>query len=179
MENKLQIKIEQIAFASPNPQNTKKLLSSLMGMGDWTEDQVTTKGFLLDEDGKDMAIENTANLSFNYSGGIEFEVLQYIDGPNWLEERCKPIPNAPWPVLSHIGMHCTDKELEHWMVVMSAANVQILQDVTTISHTNPFLLETGRQYRYVIFGTEELLGFDFKLIVRIPGDNEPQPAPKA
>lgn len=182
MSHQLKIKIEQIAFTSSNPELTKRRLSVLLGMDEWTVDQVRTKGVINNNLGRLVQVENLANLSFNYAAGLEFEVLEYIEGNNWLSERGKPLckrETLGWPDLSHVGMHCTAEELEQWTSHFKDKGVGILQDVTTLSHTNPFLIECGRKYRYVIFHTEELLGFDFKLIVRIPGPNEPQPSPQA
>lgn len=179
MKKSLQIKVEQIAFTSSYPAATKALLASLLGMDSWTEDEVTTTGSLFTEDDGFIRIENVANLSFNYAAGLEFEILKYKSGRNWLEERGKPIFGGNWPELSHIGMHCTAEELVEWMNRMAENGVNILQDVTTVQHTNPFLVDCGRKYRYVIFGTEELLGFDFKLIVRIPGPDEQAPPSQA
>jgi hypothetical protein len=64
-------------------------------------------------------------------------------------------------------MHVTLDEMAIWKERMESESIPIIQEVYTQSHTNPFLLENGRRYHYVIFDTQRLLGFDLKLIRRI------------
>jgi hypothetical protein len=114
-----------------------------------------------------MDVTNKANLSFAYSEGkLEFEVLSYERGMNWVDEATKHKRN----VVSHIGMHCTWEDLSRWKHFFAERCIAIAQEVFTESHTNPFLLETGRRYHYCIFDTRSILGVDVKFIVR----NDPQ-----
>jgi hypothetical protein len=43
----------------------------------------------------------------------------------------------------------------------------IIQQVTTITHTNEYLRQIGRRYRYTIYDTKAFLGVYFKIIERI------------
>lgn len=156
---KPQFKIEQIAINPPNPDEAKALLHD-MGFGEWVEDTVEAKGTVYG-----YKSENTANLSFSYNafGGREFEVLNYIEGRNWLDDDFDHRQNT----VTHLGMHCTFVELDYWIQFFADRGIGIAQEVYTVSHTNPFLVENGRKFRYVIFDTKAILGVDIKFIVRI------------
>jgi hypothetical protein len=130
-----------------------------IGLANWAEDTVTAKGFVF---GKPVE-KSVANLSFNYEAfaGKEFEVLNYIEGDNWLDY------NNRHDSVTHLGMHCSAEELVDWIVFFDGRGIGIAQQVLTLSHTNQFLIENGRKYNYVIFDTRSILGVDLKLIVRI------------
>jgi hypothetical protein len=85
-------------------------------------------------------------------------VLNYTSGPNWIADR--------QPLVSHLGMHCSESELNAWKRLFEEEGVAIAQEVWTESHTNPFLTHTGRRYHYCIFDTAQILGVDLKFIVR-------------
>lgn len=150
--------IEQIALCPPNPEKAKWLLSEL-GLDQWTEDHVRADGAVFGVSGS-----NEADLAFNYQNTraadkpLELEVLHYTTGPNWMAGR--------GPAVSHIGMHCTAEELDAFRRKFADMGIRVAQEVFTRSHTNPFLLETGRKYQYVIFDTKDILGTDLKFIVR-------------
>lgn len=156
----LQFKIEQIAIAPRNTQAAELLLRD-MGWNDWTYDTVIAEGKVFDRDN----VTNTAKLHFNYesqgSNDIEFEILDYIQGDNWIRDQI--------PCVSHVGMHCTPEELDEWKKFFAERGILIVQEVHTKSHTNEYLIEDDRTYHYTIFGTRQILGFDIKLIVRYEG----------
>ena len=152
--------IEQIALNPPNPVEARKLLTAL-GMDEWVHDHVVAVGFVNGTDG----LRNEADLAFNYQNTrpegkpLELEILNYTNGANWMAGRP--------PSVSHLGMHCTEEELEQFATkLFNEMGIKIAQAVMTQSHTNPFLLETGRKYKYVIFDTRHILGVDLKFIVR-------------
>lgn len=162
--------IEQIALCPSDPDAAIKLLSD-MGLDEWARDHVVAVGRVFGCGGT-----NEADLAFNYQATnglpgipgtivkfseikpLELEVLHYTKGPNWMEER--------GPSVSHIGMHCTMEELGKWRAFFAQRNIQEVQTVRTLSHTNP-VIAGKRSYNYVIFGTREILGVDVKFIVRI------------
>lgn len=150
--------IEQIALCPPNPAAAINLLKQL-GLDDWVKDHVVAGGRVYGEPGK-----NEADLAFNYQNTrpegkpLELEVLHYTTGPNWMAGRP--------PMVSHLGMHCTDEELEKFRRRFADMGIRVAQEVFTESHTNPFLLEQKRKYQYVIFDTRDILGTDLKFIVR-------------
>ena len=150
--------IEQIALCPPNPAAAINLLKQL-GLEEWVKDHVVAGGKVYGEPGK-----NEADLAFNYQNTrpegkpLELEVLHYTTGPNWMAGRP--------PMVSHLGMHCTDEELEKFRRRFADMGIRVAQEVFTESHTNPFLLEQKRKYQYVIFDTRDILGTDLKFIVR-------------
>ncbi len=150
--------IEQIALCPPNPEKAIALLSEI-GLDTWITDHVSAGGRVFGQVGG-----NEADLAFNYQntrdGGkpIELEVLHYTSGPNWMAGRP--------PMASHLGMHCNAEELETFRRKFQAMGIGVAQEVFTHSHTNPYLIETGRKYQYVIFDTRDILGIDLKFILR-------------
>lgn len=153
---KVPFKVEQVAMATSTPQAHMEMLSNLFGLplSKWIKDTVVTEGSV-----RGVVARTTADLYFNYDliKGIEFELLHYKEGPNWLNGH---------EGISHFGTHVRDMA---WSVqrVKEAMGWDIVQDVKTISHTNPYLLEQKRKYHYVIFAARHALGADFKLIQRI------------
>lgn len=147
--------IEQIALCPKDPVAAKKLLSEI-GAATWHDDHVVAQGLVYGLPGT-----NEADLSFNYEAflGRELEVLNYTDGPNWMEEPSRV--NS----VSHLGMHCSAEELVQWRAFFAERNIPVAQEVMTQSHINPAIAGT-RWYNYVIFDTKDILGVDLKFIVR-------------
>ncbi len=149
----MKFKIEQVAIKPANAKIAKLFLEEI-GIIGWAEDHVVAHGEVWGQEGM-----NEANLSFNYDiiEGKEFEVLEYTDGPNWLWNELSCV--------SHLGMHCTEEELEEWKGYFKHRGIRIAQEVWTKSHTNPEIKDR-RKYNYVIFDTRQILGVDLKFIVR-------------
>lgn len=147
----LNMKIDQIAFAAYTDEDVAKI-KSLLGLQDaeWVEDTVVATGTVDGHVGT-----NTAHLLFNYDYGIELEILRYTDGPNYLLAQ-----QIPAGEICHIGMHYTEGEVPKFPF-------PVIQQVETESHTNPFLIEEGRRYRYTIFDSMAIFGRNFKVIERI------------
>jgi hypothetical protein len=152
MEHDMKFNIEQIALHPRNPEAAIELLTAI-GLSDWARDHVVANGKVWG-----LGAKNEANLQYNYTGitGKELEVLEYTEGPRWITE----------PRVSHLGMHCTEEELDEWKVFFAARGIPIAQEVETESHTNP-VIAGKRKYKYAIFDTFEILGVDLKFIVRV------------
>jgi len=148
----LNFKIEQIAIAPANVEKARKLLED-MGAIDWVEDTVVASGKVFGKKG-----ENQADLNFNYD---LFEILNYKEGNNWVDTL-----GRGRNTVSHLGMHCSGKELIGWRNFFAERNIPVAQEVKTQSHTNP-VIAGKRWYNYVIFDTKEILGVDLKFIVRL------------
>ncbi len=148
---------DQIAICPTDPARAIALLEKL-GMTDWVRDHVTANGKVYG-----VAGSNEADLAFSYTAlpghARELEVLKYTTGPNWMAAN----PNQ----VSHFGMHVTATELDYWRAFFAAEGIDVAQEVKTESHTNPFLIDNGRKFEYVIFNTRPILGVDLKFIVRI------------
>lgn len=171
----MKFQIEQIAIMPPDPEAAVELLHAL-GLTEWAIDVVQARGFV-----HGTPRENVAKLMFNYQASpeqecfqydtesgdqkdawekakpLEFEVLQYIAGDNWMRYNV--------PSVSHLGMHCTAEELTAWKQRFAELSIPIAQDVSTIAHTNP-VIAGKRWYNYCIFNTRGILGVDLKFIVR-------------
>lgn len=150
----MKFKIEQVALCPPDPEAAIELLTA-MGAGDWARDHVIANGEVFEDPGR-----NEADLAFEYNmlkSANELEVLHYTDGPNWMDEYR--------PRASHLGMHCTEVELEGWREFFEERGILVAQEVKTESHTNPHIAGK-RWYNYVIFDTYDILGIDIKFIVR-------------
>jgi len=157
--------IEQIAIAPSDPEAAEKLLAD-MGAVEWARDCVTASGHVFGSKRQ----SNKANLAFNYDifdGKGEFEILTYIEGPNWLQASNRGRG------VSHLGMHCTSDELLRWRDFFAERGIGIAQTVFTQDHTNP-VIAGKRWYNYVIFDTKSILGVDLKFIARLerPGGND-------
>lgn len=149
--------MQQIAICPPDPVAALELLTAL-GARDWIQDQVRAEGSVYDEPGR-----NVADLLFNYTlapAPVEFELLHYVDGPNWMDEMLRT------GSVSHLGMHCTERELEEFKAFFNKRGINIAQEVFTSQHTNP-VIAGKRKYHYTIFDTRKILGVDLKFIVRI------------
>lgn len=163
-------KFEQIAFYAPDMNLTKSMFS-LLGCREWVNDTVTALGTVGREGSPNQLFDaaNVANLAFNYDLNIELELIRYVAGPNWhnhrTPHRVKEDGSAFAPFLSHMSYHVEDMAGEKMKYLR--AGFHIIQDVRTISHTNPFLKQSNRHYNYVIFDTASELGFDLKLIRRV------------
>lgn len=152
----MKFKIEQIALYPMNSQEAIKLLDE-MGAGDWAKDHVIAEGKVFGTPSR-----NGASLNFEYEmlqGANELEVLNYVDGPHWLQRR-------GISRVSHLGMHCTETELDYWKKFFAERKIAVAQEVKTKVHSNPHIAGK-RWYKYVIFDTYLILGVDIKLIVRL------------
>ena len=146
------MKIDQIALHVPDPD---KFIAAFPLPGDWVADRVVAEGSVTKYMGD---IRNVAELRFWYGFGIEFEVLTYVDGPNWHQAA-----DRHGTFLSHFGMHVDSVQDCDDLI----NRFGVLQWVTTVEHTNRILVAQERQYQYVILDTRELLGAELKLIEKI------------
>lgn len=161
-------KIEQIAFSTCDIDYSKRQYEPL-GITQWESDIVTAKGTLhtysqYGEEGT-REIINVARLEFNYDMEVELELIQYLAGDNWHNFQ-----GRKGMFQSHMSYHVEDMPSE--VQRLKSAGLRVIQEVKTLSHTNPYLLKTGRKYHYVIFDSRNQLGFDLKLIKRIEKDDQ-------
>ncbi len=59
------------------------------------------------------------------------------------------------------------KDIAAEEIRLGAMGFHVAQRVETVHHTSPYLCKIGRKYKYTIFATRNLLGFDLKLIQRV------------
>jgi hypothetical protein len=155
--------IEQIAIAPPKGRahHARQLLDEMgaaLSASGWVHDHVKAEGAVFGN-----AAKSEANLAFNYgmgeiNGHLEFEILEYTDGDNWIENIT--------PCVSHLGMHVGSRgELDYWREFFHNRQIGIAQEVDTTDHSNP-VIAGKRWYKYVIFDTRAILGVDIKMILR-------------
>jgi hypothetical protein len=177
--------VDQVAIVVQKEMlETAKNLLGAMGHSEWTSDANKAVGTVF---GVPSRVEG--ELHFSYSTinikpdrperGVEFEILVYNtpdltpqDGgdpfDDWHSSRNRRLGTSHGTELSHFGFHLpSEKALEQVRKVMLDAGFDIAQEVRTVSHTNPFLKETGRKYHYLIFNSRDTLGFDAKFIARV------------
>jgi 5-carboxymethyl-2-hydroxymuconate isomerase len=167
-----QFKIEQIALSCDSSVRARSFLSDL-GLSEWHHDTVVARGSVFNE----TDCRNTAHLAFNYQAGngaddkagkpLELEILDYVDGENWMDVSRDANETGYFGAVSHLGMHVSEEELTGFDLVMQKHGINIAQRVVTQSHTNPAIKDT-RRYKYVIYDTRFLIGVDLKFIVRLP-----------
>lgn len=92
--------------------------------------------------------ESVARLQFCYGflpgeSPVEIEILTYVSGPNWHQDKLEYRRGLPF--LSHIGFHLGPNEIPPYEDVVPA------QRMRTTKHTNPYLIEKGYRYEYLIF----------------------------
>ncbi len=158
-------KFEQIAWYVNNISLAKANLASRFGMRTWVDDEVTGYGTIWGT----PAPQVRALLAFNYDLGFEYELLTYPDEQCWhfrapLIYVPRPLTPLDAPFLSHVGYHVDDVQAERearW------PDFVVAQDLTTVMHTNRYVLEHKRRYRYVVMATRAALGYDVKLIQRL------------
>lgn len=151
--------IEQIAICPQDPVRAKNLLAE-MGAVTWHDDHVVASGSVFGQH-----YGNEADLAFNYEldpehSKLEVEVLHYTKGTNWMQGPGR------FNSVSHLGMHCTEAQLDAWRGFFAQRGISVAQEVTTSSHTNPVIAGL-RRYTYVVFDTKHILGVDLKFIVRL------------
>lgn len=177
--------VDQVAVVvRPELLDAAKAFYGAMGHTEWAMDSNKAVGTVF---GQHSRVEG--ELHFSYSAlnlkpgldtkGLEFEILVYnpanltpVEGlpyDNWHSHRArKENTSEPGMQLSHFGFHLPSEDaLEEVKAVMLAAGFEIAQEVRTVEHSNPFLVETGRKYHYLIFHSRQVLGADLKFIARV------------
>lgn len=146
------VKIDQLAFCAWTDEDEAQIKHQLhLEREDWITDTVHAKGEVFGQPG-----ENWAKLQFNYSLGMEVEILRYLDGPNYCREL-----DLQGGQQCHIGSHYVGQD------GVPRLDAPVIQQVVTQSHTNPFLVENNKHYRYTIYNLLPKLGICFKIIERL------------
>lgn len=143
-------RLDQIAYLINNDEDARKLKEQLgLSHEEWIEDIVTADNRIRSADGsKYVECRNRARLQFNYSLGIELEILKFLDqGPSWHANN--PLRHQPI-FTSHSGFHLTDDEE---FPVMDG--YPLVQETWTLSHTSKYLTDKDspgylRRYHYRI-----------------------------
>jgi len=150
------MKLDQIAYYAHDEHQVLELKSSF-GLQDseWIEDVASGTVKTGIDSGRSEGL-----LRFNYDLGIELEILTYLSGPHWHEQR--PEYREGSTFLSHIGFHMDEGEEVPEEVKTKGWLAQIMD---TDSHTNDYIVSRKRTYHYEIYGMPS--GPDRKYIWRI------------
>lgn len=144
--------LDQIALACRHDDDVE-VIKKQLGLLDarWIEDEVLASGEV-----NGLPGDNVARLLFNYDYGIEIEILQYLEGPNYVENQ--QIDSGE---ICHLGFHANEP------CHVPFGGLRVAQRVETLQHTNPAVLAANRSYRYTIFDARSILGTNLKVIERI------------
>lgn len=168
------MKLDQFCVYCDSTQRAEEAKAAL-GLLDaeWTKDNVTGLVTVRNRHNKLITGVSKGLLQFNYDTGMEYELLTYLDGPNWHNDHN---PNQNPARVGHVGYHLEDgedfpdKEGAMW-------HDRCVQEMITIRHTNPKVLAANRRYHYRIYDTLTELGYYSKVIRRL-GDGTSYPMPK-
>lgn len=148
------MKLDQIAYAV-NDDNESEKLKYMLGLtlAPWVMDRVTARCKVWDNPEEQI---NIAKLEFCDVLGIQFEIIRYLRGANWLTKEFdryldlpQKINGAITPFVSHVGFHLDPGEDFPEMI-----GCKLAQEARTMSHTCEYLTTgaaAGRKYHYKIF----------------------------
>lgn len=157
------LKIDQLAFIARSDTEETLIKRFLrLDKADWVEDYVVAEGYVRGHEGTQS---NRAKLLFNYDLGVEVEILRYIEGPNYPDEGAVPSGH-----LAHIGYHVEKGQKIPEPLDGFMFSAPVIQQVVTKTHTNEFLITTGRRYRYTIYDTKPMFGVYMKVIERLEAE---------
>lgn len=130
-----------------------------MGYTNWSFDRAVLSGV-----DRGVQLNKNAFMAFNYDIlPLELEYVSYHGPRNRVDQR-----DGLEPFLSHLSTMV--EELEPAMAAMEETfNLVPYHRFVTWGHTNPHCYGKKR-FREAIYDTTPLLGFDIKLIQRIPWD---------
>jgi len=147
------MRCEQIAIYVHSEKQADSIKDFLgLGNEEWIEDEPVGNAVV-----RGVETELKAKLRFNYQffSVMEFELITcltnvhaYTDYPQYAVGK---------PFLCHFGYH-----VEEWPEI----NAPLVQEMVTHTHTNPYVLETGRHYHYKIYDTRDQIGTFTKFIQR-------------
>lgn len=136
------MKCDQIAYAVTSDDESARL-KGLLGLTNapWIVDRVTASCTVWGEANE----INVAKLEFCDVLGLQFEIIRYIRGRNWLQIE----DGSLGPFQSHVGFHLDP--MENFPLMQGC---RLAQEARTISHTCDYLTlgeARGRLYHYKIF----------------------------
>lgn len=149
-----EFKLEQVAVAVASSVTADQMMERIGG--EWVVDTVTFNELAEGREGR-------YKLHFNYDMEVEFEILVWQAGPFWLARKHIGFRH---PIISHYGTH-VDNAVSAAAGAANHYGAEVVQAVETVHHTNPYLQQKGRRYRYAIVDARDLLGADLKFIERI------------
>ena len=136
------MKLDQVAYCCRTDEEAALLKEQLgLTQEEWIVDRVTAMGFVKGHSDEEV---NIALLQFCDKLGVQFEIIRYLRGANWLENE----PHKG-PFIAHIGYHLDEGEEFPPMPY-----AELVQEVMSKSHTCEYLTTgaaAGRKYHYQIW----------------------------
>lgn len=149
----------QVAIFCPNGVNAAVDHWRDLGYIGWIEDNAELKGIL----GK-VEVLTTARMLFNYDiMPMELEFLEY-HGPS----RWQTIPRWQQPFISHMSVY-VDDVMEDTKRLTALLGQPPFHRFITQNHSNPGV-RGKKRFIESIFDTRGILGYDTKLIQKVPWD---------
>jgi hypothetical protein len=158
------MKLDQIAYYAHN-ENQSQDIKKAMGLehGEWVLDRAA--GEVLNPQVSPVWEASVGDLQFNYDLGVEFEILTYLEGPHWHEDKLECLHGEPF--LSHLGFHMDAGEAVPAHVLEKGI---LVQEMNTHSHSNEYVNSRNRTYHYEIYQMPS--GPDLKYIWRIEPEGD-------
>lgn len=139
--------MNQVAIAYTTD-GQRDAIKAMLGLTDapWVKDIVYADVTVMDRNGGYSQGQNVAELEFCMAmGGQQFELIRYLEGPNWLATAMRM--GAATPFIAHIGFHLDEGEefppMDHSAV--------LVQEARTTEHSNAEVNAAERRYHYRIF----------------------------
>lgn len=157
-ESIFKLKFHQVAIYCWNPLLQVQWWED-NGFGDWHFDQA----LLVGQD-RGVQVSKKATMAFNYDiMPLELEYVSYHGPRNSVDERSGSVP-----FLSHLSTIVEDVDDEMGRIEKETGLRPYHQFVTE-GHTNP-KVKFKKRFKEAIYDTRFVLGFDIKLIQRVPWD---------
>lgn len=169
------MKMDQVAIAYSNDEEKAAIKRSL-GLVDapWIKDTVKAEITVLGRHNEFTAGENVAELEFCMDlGGMQFELIRYTSGPNWINEAARL--GVAFPMVAHVGFHLDEGEA--WPNAEVAG--VLVQEALTIEHSNTDVNAANRRYHYRIYRVGPSAYFKFIKRLTLQSIVEAKPATTA
>jgi len=130
-----------------------------MGFDNWSEDTA----LLVGAEFGDPSVKE-GHMFFNYDIlPMELEYVHYSTG----RRHNRDPRDGSEPFISHMSTYVED--LEHELARIQAdVGMEPYHRFTTQDHSNPVVVERKMRFKEAIFNTRSFLGYDIKLIQRVP-----------
>lgn len=149
----------QVAMYFPGGPWQAKSYMNALGYSNWHSDRATLHGFLDTEE-----VNTEAVMCFNYDiMPMELELL-YYSGPS----RWAGVDALAHPFVSHMSVYTDDVVADTKRMTQRFGAAPFHRFITK-NHTNP---RVAGKKRFIesIFNTHAIMGFDIKLIQKVPHD---------
>jgi hypothetical protein len=154
------LKFHQVAIYHNDPE-TAVMEWSDMGYDQWTSDVATLVGMEWGDPS-----QKEGQMWFNYDIlPMEFEYVKYsTEFRHTLDQR-----DGHPPFISHMSTYVEDLDAQV-QKVEDALGITPYHRFVTRNHQNPYVVEKEVRFKEAIYDTRLLLGFDVKMIQRVPLD---------